>query len=326
MIFRKKDNELLKVLLLVFIAIVLWQLKFVVILAVFSFVLAVILVPFVRSLHKIKLPAIFAVFIPVVTFLSLIIGVSVYVAPEISNQYRQFISDAPRILDQLPFINKEDIEQGVLLPERFSNISQVAIDIGAAIAQGVVVLLTVLVLTTYWLSSYDKIKATLLTYIPKDQVDRAKDIWDRVELKLGRWFVGQVLVSVSVGVMVWLIALILGLPYAGVLGLIAALLEIVPTVGPIIAAVPAILVGLTISLETALIVTAAYVIIQQVESHVLTPMLMGRTVKLHPTVIILGFLSGTILFGLLGGLLSVPVGLVISSFVDSYRDEPIPEK
>jgi predicted PurR-regulated permease PerM len=210
---------------------------------------------------------------------------------------------------------------GDLIRDRYADIGSVALALGLSLAQAFGVFLTVLVLTMYWLRGYDDIKDTLVSYFPKRYQLRAEDVWLRIETKLSRWFLGQMLISTAVGVAVWLTALALGLPFAGVLGILAALLEIIPLVGPILASVPAILFGLSESLEKGLIVVLAYVIIQQLESQVLSPILMGKAVHLHPIVIITSFLIGTILYGLIGGLLAVPTALLVSGAVDSFRED-----
>jgi len=92
-----------------------------------------------------------------------------------------------------------------------------------------------------------------------------------------------------------------------------------------LAAVPAILLGFTDSPQKAMIVAAVYIGIQQIESHLVTPLLMGRRVRLHPIVIIIAFLIGSAFLGVLGALLSVPVAIMASSVVDSFRREAQPE-
>lgn len=301
-----------------------YQLRFVFLILFVSFVLSVILFPFVRNLHKIHLPAALAVIIPLSVLVGMVATIVFYVGPAIAEQIPQFLRAFPSYLNQLPFVNLVNFDlQSVFqtIFSRIGDVNQVVVNIGAALLKAVIGFITVLVVTIYWLGSYEESKETLLSYLPKNQVRRGRDIWERIEHKLGKWFVGQMFVSIAVGTLVWAAARLLGLPYAGVLALLSALLEIIPNVGPVLAAFPAVLIGASESIEKAVVVIITYILIQQFENHILTPQLMGRTVKLHPIVIISAILTGGILVGLVGALFAVPAALVVSSFVDSYRDK-----
>lgn len=325
----KRINRLvIKLLLLAAGLFLLWQLQFVFIIVLIAFMLTVILLPFVRILHKARIPAVFAVLLPVLALLGLVALLGFYVAPAVREQFAQFAQQMPRYLEQLPLPGDFDMEAvRAWTASQLANLNfgQIAVSIGAALFKFVFGVITIFVIVVYWLSDYGKIKRTLLSYLPAKQRERGQDIWNRIENKLGKWFLGQIMVSTIVGLMTWIAAMLLGLPYAAVLGVLAAILEIVPTVGPIVAAIPAIMLGATESVEKALIVTVVYIIIQQIESHFVTPMLMGRRVRLHPIVIILAFLVGSVTWGVLGALLSVPVAIMISAVIDSFRAESAPE-
>jgi predicted PurR-regulated permease PerM len=323
---KATTKQLYKVLAIAAGLFLLWQLQIVVLILLVSFLLTIILLPFVRFLHRYKLPSMLAVLIPLFIFVGILTGLGVYLGPTASEEFPKFIRDLPVILSELPLwqalgIDQVDFQE--LLKERFTDLGSFALLIGLSLLQGFAIFLAVIVLTMYWLHGYDSIKNTLVSYVPKKYQLRMQDIWHRAEVKLGRWFVGQMLISTAVGLTVWVAALALGLPFAGVLGIIAALLEIVPVMGPILASVPAILFGLADSLEKGLIVALVYIVIQQLESHVLSPLLMGRAVHLHPIVVLTAFLVGTILYGIVGGLLAVPMALLVSAAVDSFRGDKL---
>jgi predicted PurR-regulated permease PerM len=315
-------NDMTKAILLVILLLALWRLKFVVVILVVAFIFTIVLRPLVRLLHRIRIPAFFAVLLPVLILASVITGLIVYLRPVFIEQFPNLVRALDNALVQL-FPNLEVRLDGDTLrrltSENLTSYSNLAFSVGTALAHTVFSILTILVLTMYWLTDYDKTRATVISFLPTDLQKRAKDILLRIEEKLGRWFIGQMIVSSVVGVTVWITAHLLGLPYAGVLGILAALLEIIPTIGPVLAALPAVGLAASDSFEKAIIVTVAYIVIQQLESNVLSPMLLGRTIKLHPIVIIVSFLSGGILFGVVGALFAVPVALIGSAFVDSYR-------
>ena len=103
----------------------------------------------------------------------------------------------------------------------------------------------------------------------------------------------------------------LHIPYALTLALLAGILEIIPVIGPIISAIPAILIALTLSPTTALLVTVFYILVQELENKLLVPKVMQLTVGLHPVTIIIVLLIGAKLMGILGILLAVPVTTMV---------------
>ncbi len=319
-------KQIYRLLAIVLALIALWHLRLVALIVLIAFMLTIIILPFVRILHRYKLPSFIAVLTPLLAFVGLLTGIGFYIAPSLAQELPKFFGELPSLFGRFPIVEALGIEEQdfrQIVRERFTDIGSLALLISVTLAQAFGVLLTILVLTMYWLRGYDPIKKTLVSYVPKEYQVRAEDIWLRAEVKLSRWFLGQMLISSAVGVTVWLAMLAIGVPFAGVLGIIAALLEIIPLIGPILASVPAILFGLSESFEFGLIVTAVYIIIQQLESQILSPLLMGRAVHLHPIVVLVSFLIGTILYGILGGLLAVPMALLVSAGVDSFRNEKI---
>jgi predicted PurR-regulated permease PerM len=139
----------------------------------------------------------------------------------------------------------------------------------------------------------------------------------------GRWVRGQLLLGVAI-----FIATVIGvgLPavigvsafgqFARVLALIAGVLEWFPIIGPIVAAIPAVLIGLSISLPAAIAAVVVYTVIQQLENHLLVPKVMGDAVDLHPAVLVMSLVIGGALFGIGGAILAAPV---VSAARDLYR-------
>src|SRR3989344_2850754 len=151
--------------------------------------------------------------------------------------------------------------------------------------------------------------------VPLQHQGYVAQLISRMQYKVGRWVLGQVtlalIIGVSVGIGLWLI----GVPYALVLGLVAGLLEVIPVIGPISAAIPGVLVAFSQSLWLGVAVIVFYIVVQQVESHVLIPNVMRKATGLNPLVILLAVLLGARLAGIVGVILSVPLATVISIFL-----------
>lgn len=186
-------------------------------------------------------------------------------------------------------------------------------------------LLLVLVIGIYTAARPRLYRTGFLRLIPASHRDRVDEALSRSAHSLRHWMIGTVISMAVVGVMVFAGLTILGVPAALALAVIAAMFEFIPIVGPILASVPAIAVALTVSPMTALWVTLLYVVIQQIEGDVITPVVMRGAVRLPPalTVIFQSFMA--VIFGFLGLLLAVPLLAVIIEVVKTLYVEPMDE-
>ena len=152
--------------------------------------------------------------------------------------------------------------------------------------------------------------------VPEKYEDYAINLWKRAELKVGLWLQGQLLLGLIMGLLVYVGLSLMGIKFALILGFLAAILEIVPMVGPVLAAIPAIFLAFLLSPTLGLWVIVFYVIIQQLENHILVPIVLGKTVGLNPVVVIIALLVGQQLAGIPGMILSVPLATIIVEMMD----------
>lgn len=155
----------------------------------------------------------------------------------------------------------------------------------------------------------------LLLLFPAERHERVGEVLDAIDTALWRWMLGQFVSMVVVGSLTWLVLSLLGVPMAGVLGLIAGLLEFVPVLGPWLAAVPAVMVAAGESGTLALLALAAYVGVQQAESWIITPMAERYAVALPPAVSLAAVAALGLLFGTTGVLFATPLALTIMVLV-----------
>jgi predicted PurR-regulated permease PerM len=181
------------------------------------------------------------------------------------------------------------------------------VEVGAAAAEAAIALATLLTLVFFWLVEHARLQRYLLAYFPADNRAGARDIWNEVETRLGLWVRGQLTLMGTMGLATGTAYFLLGVPGALLLGLIAAITEAIPIVGPLLGAIPAILVASTVSPQLALIVAGVYVVIQLIEGSVLVPLVMRNTIGISPLLVMLSLLVGAAAGGLLGALLAVPI-------------------
>jgi len=180
-----------------------------------------------------------------------------------------------------------------------------------AVVEGVFAVFTVFVVTFYWISERLAIRRTFCRLLSEQHRERGLHIWDDVEAKLGQWVRGQLLVMLCIGLAFALGLLGMRVKFALLLAVFAAIVELIPLVGPYIGTVPAVLVALTQSFQLALIVAAYGALVQLIENNLLVPRIMGHATGVSPLTIILGILIGATIAGIPGALLAVPVAAAI---------------
>jgi predicted PurR-regulated permease PerM len=174
------------------------------------------------------------------------------------------------------------------------------------------------VLSFYLSISKGGIKRFIRAVMPTEKEAYAIDLYERTRRKIGRWFTSQIIVSFFVGSLTFISLLILGTEYALLLGILAAVLEIVPYVGPIAIGIISFVVILPQSASLAFLAVIIFFLIQQLENHVLVPLIIGRAIGVDPVVVVLAILAGGELGGLVGAVIAVPVAIVLQELIDDW--------
>ncbi len=198
----------------------------------------------------------------------------------------------------------------------FSEISGNIFTTTVGFFSGIISVVVVFALVFYMTVREDGIKNFIVAIVPKKQEEYATSLVIRIKNKIGKWMQGQLLVMLSIFILDFIWLSVLGIPYAFILALFAGLMEIIPFFGPIISAVPGVLLGFLISPWKGLIALLLYIVSQQIESHVIVPQVMKRAVGLNPIVVILSLLIGFKLGGVLGAILAIPIATGINIAVE----------
>lgn len=161
-----------------------------------------------------------------------------------------------------------------------------------------------------------------ITHIaPKNSVKKVLEVELEIEKRLGRWLVGQLFLMIIIGSTTYIGLLLLGVRYALPLGIIAGLLEAIPTIGPTIAAVPAFFVGFSQAPILGIFTLLLAVVVQQFENHIIVPLVMRRVVGLHPILTLIALVIGGRYAGVLGMLFSIPIALVAGTIISHSNKE-----
>lgn len=176
----------------------------------------------------------------------------------------------------------------------------------------------VLLLSFYWTLDGQRITRSWLLLIPADRRESTRSLIAAIETKVGAYVAGQGFLCLVIGILALIAYLIIGLPYVLVLALIAGIMEAVPILGPILGAVPAGLVALSIAPDKLIWVIIATVIIQQLENNLLVPRVMRRAVGVNPFVSLLSLFAFSSLLGIPGALMAVPAAAIIQLLLDHF--------
>ncbi len=249
------------------------------------------------------------------------------VLPPLAGQLKILANNLPEIADKLGAafssieqkIGLTDI-QGVLgkaseqLSGAATNILGTAIDIFGGIVNAVVVL----VISIYLVVQDKGIKNFFAGITPEKHRIYVADLTERIQEKLGAWLRGQLIIMFTIGLLSYIGLMLLGVKFALTLALLTAVFEIIPFVGPILSGAVATIIALTQSPFLALFVLVLFVVIHQLEGHIIAPQIMKRVVGLNPLVVIISMLIGAKIAGLLGVVVAVPLAAAISVLLKDF--------
>lgn len=196
-----------------------------------------------------------------------------------------------------------------------------AIKVASTVFGGVLSFILIIVLSFYLAVQEDGVSQFLKIISPAKHRAYIIDLWKRSQIKIGYWMQGQILLGLIVGILVYLGLLIFGVEHALLLASIAVVFELIPVFGPILSAIPAIIIaGVDGGTTLGVIVTGYYLLIHQFENHLLYPLVVKKIVGISPIIVIVALVIGAKLAGFLGILLSVPVAAVIMEFVNDMEE------
>jgi predicted PurR-regulated permease PerM len=167
--------------------------------------------------------------------------------------------------------------------------------------------LTVLVLTIYFMASFEKIKSLAYGLVPGSRRSRVRLLTDEILTKVGAYMVGALAIAVVAGLSSWVLALILGLGYPFALAVVVAVCDLIPQIGATLGAVIVSLVGFATSLTAGIVCVAFFIVYQQVENYLIYPNVMRRSVAVSDVAAVVAALLGVALFGVVGALVAIPM-------------------
>jgi predicted PurR-regulated permease PerM len=192
------------------------------------------------------------------------------------------------------------------------------VNLGTKFLGGITAVASVFVLSFYLTVGKDGVEKFFVTVLPSIYEPKVVDLYRRIKKKMGHWLGGQLLLSLAIGTFVFIGLSLLGVKYSLILGILAGVFELIPYVGPIFSGSLAVIVGLTQSINLGFYVLILFIIIQQLENHVLVPAVNRLTTALQPVVVLISLLIGGQVFGLIGLILAVPAAVLFQELIEDW--------
>src|SRR5215208_2859847 len=318
-------------------ALALWKLKLLIALVFFGFVIAAAMRPGVELLHRFRIPRAAAVLLHYAALLGLIALVLYFVVPTAQTQISEAVptsrSELNRATQRSTGI-KHKILQGIQKRLKKLPSAGKAFDTGLQVGfrafEILIGIFFVFASAAYWIFERDRAERVVLSLLPRPRRKVVRDTWNLIDLKLGAFVRGQLVLVGLVATVLSLAFWAIGLPFWLLVGVFAGIVELVPVVGPLAAGAVAVGVGLTESWQLALVAALVVLVVRLLEDYVVIPKVLGDAVGLTPLTVLFSVAAVTFLFGGFAVILAIPFVAVLATIIDvivfnkNPADEDVP--
>lgn len=322
-------NTVLRVVFILLLLAFIFVLRDVIVLFIFALIIASAVAPAVGFFEKIKIPRVIGTLLTYIIIIGVVVVLIALIVPTVARSAKDLASSLPNYIQALSekfqsFQNASSKYEVIVnkLQDYLSTIGDVLRQISSNVLStvvgffgGVFSLMLVIIMSFYISVQKRGVQRVLTAIMPINYRDYILNLWERAQKKLGRWLQGQLFLAILVGVLVYVSLSLLNVKYALLLGIISAILELFPYIGPVLAGIPGVILGFLQAPILGLWVLIVYIVIQQIESYVIAPLVMGKVVSLNPIVVILALLIGEKLGGILGMVLAVPLAAVFGELL-----------
>jgi predicted PurR-regulated permease PerM len=321
-------NSLLLILALFLLIILLWQLRGLLLVLMIATVIAASLAPLIRKAEQLKIPRWLAVLLVYLGLLGIVTIAGLIIGPSFVTQFQRLLKSLPSYLTILQYAVQDIvIKLNLTEPEAIQQINQLfnlqeiaawlfrssqqlllkSYGVTRNIIDGVLTVVLALLLSGYMLAGYKSLIEGIVNLFPKPWDQKLAEQVEPIARKMGGYIQGRVLVSAILGVFITIGLKLLGISeFALSLGVIAGFTNLIPFFGPVLGSIPALLVAIAHGSWTFLWVLLLFVIIQNLETYVLDPLLVGSSVEVAPIYQLLAVLGGAQVLGVLGALIVPP--------------------
>ena len=302
----------------VFFLILLWflvQIIDTIFLVFVAFIIMTAFKPWVDLLERIFLPRVLAIIIVYLGMFTLLGYTTSVLLPPLVSESIHLAEILPGYTREvLPFIQIDP----QIISQQLAPIGENVLKVTFGIFGNMIAVFSIFVISFYLLVQRKQLEPLLSEFVGEKGAITLINTLRKVEGRLGSWVRGQATLMVFIGITIFIGLTLLRVPFALPLSILAGILEIVPVIGPIFSAIPAVLVALTITPFLAVVTTMLYFTVQQVEAHLVIPFVMRKAVGIPPLITIISLMVGGKLGGIAGAILAVPIVVTLETVFSEY--------
>ncbi|MDE1966857.1 MAG: AI-2E family transporter [Patescibacteria group bacterium] len=348
---RINTGTIIRAVIVVILILALWYMFDIVLVVLASVIIASAIEPVIRRLKRKGVHRIISVILVFIVLAAVLAGIIIFIVPLVTQDAIGFLNSLPKNIsleDIWSPMSSAGVSLGtgmgqsiasrtVSLSDLISGLQQLIVGTSAGVFQTASVLFgglfsfVLIVVLSFYLAVQEEGVADFLRIIaPVKHHEYITNLWARSQRKIALWLQGQIILGILIGVLVYLVLMVVGIPHAILLAIFAGLFEIIPVFGPIISSVPAILIAFADKgVGTGLLLIGLYIIIYQFESQLFYPLVVKKIVGISPIVVILALVIGGKLAGLLGALIAVPLSAALMEYIsdiEKYKKQEIAER
>lgn len=322
-------KTIFKIAITVVIFYVIFSIRDILIWFIFALTISILFNPAIDFLMKKRVPrslavvSIYGIFFGVLGFVVyMMVPVFVAETQRFSDFFPQYFEGISPILKTFGFEVAEDVETFFKVFE--SNLAGVSKNIFSALFAvfgGVFAALFVIIMAAFLSLEGKAVERSLILLFPKDYEAQVSGVWQKCRKKVAGWFGGRLLACLFVGIASYVVFLIFSVKYPFTLALFAGVLNFIPYVGPLVTGILIFLMIFPTNQLVGIFVIIAFIIIQQIENSILTPMLMKKFVGLPPVLVLVSLVVGASLWGFLGAILAVPLFGIMFEFLKGFLEK-----
>jgi putative heme transporter len=303
------------------------QLKVIALLLVVALVMAGTLNPVVEWIERRGIKRVYALIVLFMVMLALTLLLVFLTVPPLIEQLAGIVRNAPRYREQLiGLLQQREFAaplaralQSAGLEQPFARVETYLLGYSPRAIKGLGYAVTTLVLAFYLLADGKRSQGALYSIVPREYHMRLARILHNLETIVGGYMRGQLITCAAIGVFTFVLLVICRVPDALSLALFAALVDVIPFVGAILACVPAVFAALAVGVPTGLVVLGSLFVYQEIENRILVPRIYGHVLRLAPATVVLALLAGGLLLGVIGALLALPIAAGIQMMLLEMR-------
>ncbi|MDD5606377.1 MAG: AI-2E family transporter [Candidatus Pacebacteria bacterium] len=317
-------ESILKIFITILAFYILYSIKEIVIWIIFALIISILFEPAIIFLKKKKIPRILGTILIYIGFFGILGFLGYLIIPFFATEIRGFIDIIPgyfeKIYPPLQDMGFFEATKGELSAFE-QTLETMALNIFSFLFTlfGGVLSAIFIITTSFFLSlEENNIEKGIILLFPKKHEAYALSLWAKCQKKVSAWFLARIIACIFVGFISYIVFFLFNIEYPLILAVLAAILNFIPYIGPLITAILLFLILAPVNFIQAVFVLVAFFLIQQVEAYVLSPLLMKKAVGVSPSLVLISLLIGAQLWGFLGAILIIPLVGIVSEFIKEF--------